>query len=109
VPTSSPSTPVGAAQSIASRAGPSRLDFADLPDQTGQTISWEIIKEGSRKKKDLLKDSRGYSYSKRNGSVWQCSRKCAVKTQRNKCSASVKEENGQYILSDTAHSCEQFQ
>ena len=59
---------------------------------------WKIIKEGSRKRTDLLVDEKGNTYTKRSPYVWQCTRKS--NSQKNKCPALVREknENGQRIF-----------
>ncbi len=52
---------------------------------------WKIIKEGSRKRTDLLVDEKGNTYTKRSPYVWQCTRKS--NNQKNKCPALVREKN----------------
>jgi len=52
---------------------------------------WRIIKEGSRKRTDLLVDGKGNTYTKRSPYVWQCTRKS--NNQKNKCPALVREKN----------------
>ncbi len=58
--------------------------------------SWKIIQGGSRKKNDLLRDGQKNQYTKRSPTVWQCTKR--VKLTKNRCPATVREENGRYKL-----------
>lgn len=53
--------------------------------------SWEIVKGGSRKKKDLLRDGLGNEFTRRSAGVWQCTKmdrnNSTSKSTRNRCQA----------------------
>ena len=75
------------------------------PDAEDYQITFEVIKEGTKRTKEKLTDSRGYSYNvkrrRKNNEItdWQCT----IRPKENPCRATVIQKRTEYILGKQPH------
>jgi hypothetical protein len=66
-----------------------------FPFSQNDAIQYKVLKKASTKQRDVLVDSRGYSYTVKQEFVSSRSWRCVVRNKKTCCSATVvEEENG---------------
>ena len=74
-----------------------------LENPNNQHVTFQLLEEGSKRRKTKLLDSLGYSYNVRSKRSYATYWQCVVRSRGNACKATVIQRDGKFHSGENAH------